>query len=179
MKSWCLLKFKRKKKTVYYIEFIALWSKLPRENEFWLELYVFYFPSHAMQQTQKMFRLSSYWTNFFIYHTFAQKKVNHVFKVMLPTVKFVPLPFLKNAYCRKASARLIVNSENNYPDTNSCLRKRNAWKGLSFNAHLYALTVLMNLTEFKYNYHIWSVFKKKTSHSDSILSSIEKQLNDE
>lgn len=56
-----------------------------------------------MQQIQKeMFRFS-YWTNFFIYHTLAEKKINnHVFKVMLPTVKFVPLPFLKDACYSKS-----------------------------------------------------------------------------
>jgi len=37
---------------------------------------------------------------------------------MLPTVKFVPLPFLKkNAFHRKTSAWLTANSENNYLDT--------------------------------------------------------------
>lgn len=37
--------------------------------------------------------------------------------MMLPTVKFVLLPSLKNACHRKTSAWLTTNSENNYPDT--------------------------------------------------------------
>lgn len=79
---------------------------------------LFHFPSHTLQQTQKCLgsppaELISLSTALLL-----RKKINnHVFKVMWPTVKFVPLPFLKNVCHRKASARLTANSENNYLDT--------------------------------------------------------------
>lgn len=142
VKNWCPLKFKNKVIKIY----LPLFTFKTFQGEWILAvtLSILFSISHPATNT-KMFRLSCCWTNFFIYCTFAQKKINnHVFKMMLPTVKFVLLPFLKNACHRKTSAWLTANSENNYPDTTilACENEMDK-KGLCFNAHLNALAVLV------------------------------------
>lgn len=121
VKSWCPLKFKKKKKLLYIFHCVMVKTSLEK----WIltvNLCILFFIScHAMNTKKKkkrMFRLSSCWNNFFVYCTFPQKKINsHVFKMMLPTMKFVPLPFLKTVCHRETSAWLIVNSKDNYRDT--------------------------------------------------------------